>query len=365
MVKEYNMVSPYFLFFLVHSAQTGIYALYFQRDIIKGAGHEAWISVFVLGLLMHLIFFMMMTILQTSSGSDLISFHRETFGKIIGGFLNFGMVLYFVISSLNALYTYIDVLHIWVFQTIPSWELALLFVLVIYYIVAGGFRVITAIAFWGVVIPICMFFAIFYLLKYVEISYIQPLFQHGLKDHFLSAWEAIPIYLGFENILIFFPFIKEKQKSWKWGHFALLFSTVTYTVLTLITFMFFTQGKLEKLTWPTLTMIKILHFPFLERIEFLFIFTWLLVIMPPICLGLWSAIRIIKLTMPKAKPTFVLIALLVLFYMVNSELLDVQFSHLFIQVGATIGKAFIFGYILLLFPVALVKKRLKARANRS
>jgi len=46
-IKEENQVSPSFLFFLVHSTQIGVGILGFQRYIIKGAGYEAWISIFL------------------------------------------------------------------------------------------------------------------------------------------------------------------------------------------------------------------------------------------------------------------------------------------------------------------------------
>ncbi len=359
MVKENKMVSPYFLFFLIHATQTGVSVLTFQTKIIRGAGHTAWLSVLGLGFVMHVIFLMMLFILKQSSTGDILSFHREVFGKIFGGMLNIILASYFSIASLTVLYIYIDVLQIWVFNGIASWEFALLLTAVIYYIVAGGFRIVTAIAYWGVVIPSFLFFSILYLLKYVEFSYLQPFFLYGVKDHLISAKEAVPIYLGFENILVFFPFIKNREKSHKWGHLSLLFTTITYTVIALMTFMFFSLGKLKHLTWPTLTMIKIIQFPFLERFEFIFIFTWLLVVMPVICIYLWSAIRSMKLTISKVKPTYLLIGLLAVFYFVNSKLLGIEVSYFLVNIYAYSGRIFLFCYIPILFLIAVIRKKVK------
>lgn len=355
------MVSPYFLFFLVHSAQTGVATLTFQTKIIEGAGHNAWLSVLALGFILHMVFFMMLYILRQSSTGDILSFHKETFGKIIGGMLNIMLAAYCTIASLYTLYTYIDLLQIWVFDGIASWEFALLLIIVIYYIVAGGFRTVTAIAYWGVVIPSFMFLSIIYLLYYVEFSYLQPFFLYGVKDHFISAKEAVPLYLGFENVLFFYPFIKEREKSRKWGHLGLLFTTFVYTVISIVTLMFFTLDKLEHLTWPTLTMIKIIQLPFLERFEFIFIFTWLLVVMPVICIYLWSAVRSIKYTVPKVKSTYVLMGLLAVFYFVNSQLIDVQNSLLMAKVIKFSGIVLLYCYIPFLFLIAVIKKKIKTR----
>ncbi|MEH7225518.1 GerAB/ArcD/ProY family transporter [Bacillus sp. JJ1566] len=358
-ISENKLVSPYFLFFLIQASQTGITVLKYQRNIIKGAGNEAWISILVTGLSLHLLFFMMLFILKQSSAGDILSFHKDLLGKKLGGALNILLACYFCLASISVLYSYIDALQIWVFDGIASWEYAVLLCCLVFYLVSGGFRVITGVAFWGVVIPSFLLLSFFYLLGFLEVSYAFPLFNHSLKDHFISAKEALPLFLGFETALVYFPFIKNGKKASKWGHFALLFTTILYTLITLVTFMFFAQGKLHHLTWPTLTMIKIIQFPFIERFEFIFIFTWLLVIMPVICIYLWAAIRAIKITLPKVKPTYILFFLLAIFVYINSELTDIYYTHLIQKMVLISGAAFLFGYIPLLFLISLVRSKLK------
>lgn len=362
-VKENHMVSPYFLFFLIHSSQTGISMLNFQSNIIKGAGQDAWLSVLLYGLFLNVIYLMMLYIIKQSSSGDIISFHKDIFGNVIGGLLNIILASYFAMISVSIIHTYIDLLQIWVFDGITSIEFSLLFCILIYYIVSGGFRIITAICFWGVVIPSMVVSFVFYLFAYVDISYIQPLFQHKISDYFRSAIEVVPTYLGFELVLVILPFIRGGIKAKKWGHFALLVTTLLYTLLTIVTFIFFTQGKLEKLTWPTLTMIKIIRFPFLERIEFIFIFTWLLVILAPICLYLWSAIRCVKFTFTKIKPTYILLFFLGTFVFINSKLIDMTVSYYFDRLATFGGIILLFVYIPLLFLIALLRNFIKMVRN--
>lgn len=353
------MVSPYFLFFLIHSSQTGVAVLSFQVKIIGGAGHDAWLIVLALGLFMHVIYWMILYILKHSSSGDILSFHKDLLGKFMGGLLNLFIAIYFSTLSLYTLHTYIDILQIWVFDGIASWEFSLLFTVLIFYIVSGGFRILTATAFWGVIIPSFLLLSLIYLLGYIDVSYLFPLLRHNLKDYFNSAKEATSIYLGFETILIFYPFIKNWEKAHKWGHLALFYTTFLYTLIAVITFMFFTQGKIEHLTWPTLTMIKIIQLPFLERFEFIFIFTWLLVVIPVICIYLWSAIRSIKLTIPKVKQTYVLILLLAVFYFINSLLVDIEISQLMTRIVGISGIIFLFCYIPVLFIISVIRKKLK------
>lgn len=358
-VKVSNQVSSYFLFFLMHGAQTGLSFLNFQSKIIKGAGNDSWLVLIILGIITQILFLMMLFILKHSSSKDIISFHKDVFGKFFGGTLNVLMAFYFSLASLYVLYSYINILQIWVFSGVATWEFSLIFLILIYYIVSGGFRIITAIAFWGIVIPSFMLLSLFYLIRFSEITYVLPLFNHSITEYLQSAKEAVSLFFGFETVLVFFPFIKDGEKNTKWGHVALIYTTILYTVIAFVTFIYFTQGKLKYLTWPTLTMIKIIKFSFLERFEFIFIFTWLLVILPVICIYLWSAIRSLKFTFNKVKPTYFLISILILFHFFNVEYIELRNYYILTDIVTYIGMVFTFVYIPILFIICFIRVKLK------
>ncbi|MGX6444019.1 GerAB/ArcD/ProY family transporter [Neobacillus sp. K501] len=354
-VKEKAMVSPFFLFFLIHASQTGIGVLRFQSDIIKGAEQDAWVSVLAVGLSLHIIFFMMLHIMRNSSQGDLISFHKDVFGKYAGGFLNLLVAIYFFMVGLAAVQSYINILQIWVFDGIGSWEFSLLICLGIYYIVSGGFRLIAGMAFWGVIIPSTLLLSIVYLFRYIDFTYIMPFFTHDWKEYLLSAKESGFMYFGLETVLVFLPFIKNGMKSSKWGHFGLLYTTLLYFIVTVLTFTYYTQGKLQRLSWPTLSMIKSIQMPFLERFEFIFIFTWLLVFFPVVCTYLWSSVRIIKMTFMRLTPTFILFFLLISYFLITSNVEDILIKEMVENVASYSGLFFLYGYIPLLFLISLIK----------
>ena len=363
-VKENKMVSAYLLFFLIHSSQTGIGVLKFQTEIIKGAAQDAWLSVLIVGLSMHILFFMILHIIRHSSQGDLISFHTDIFGKFLGGILNMMVVIYFFAVGLVAIQSYVDILDIWVFDGIPVWEFTLLICVIIYYLVSGGFRIITGVAFWGTVIPPFLLLSIIYLFTLSDYTYIMPFFNHSFKDYLISARESGFMYFGFETALVFFPFIKNGMKSSKWGHLALLYTTIIYVIVTFLTFTYFTQGKLEHLAWPTLSMIQIIQLPFMERFEFIFIFTWLLVVIPVVCIYLWASTRIIKLTFSKLKPTYVLFGLIGSYFLIVSIVVDLSTKKILEKAVSYFGLAFLFGYIPLLFIISLIKSMKDKRKQK-
>lgn len=293
-VNEEFTVSPFFLFFLIHGTQTGVGLLGFQSKIIEGAEQNAWISVVLVGVSFHILIFFVYFLLKSSKNGDLMSLHIQLFGRSIGNILNICFYCYTILLVSIVVRSYLEVLTAWVFPNTPLWVLSLIIMMIITNIVLGGFRVVTGICFWGVVIPSLLLFTLYFPLKYANWTNLLPLFNHGIHDYYISAKESLIIFLGPELLLIYFPFIKENRRSQRWVHVGLGYTTLLYLGITLITFVYFSKGQLEHTVWPTLIMSKIIQFSFIERFEYVYIFTWLLVILPACCVSLWGGVRILK-----------------------------------------------------------------------
>jgi spore germination protein (amino acid permease) len=354
-VKESSMVSPFFLFFLINGSQIGVGLLNFQARVSIGAKQGAWLSVLFVGMLFLFFLWMIRFILKSSAQVDLIHFHTATFGKFIGSLLNIALVLYFFFVSFSIMYSYIDLLETWAFDRVPLWELTLALCFVCYYIVSGGFRVVTGLAFWGVVIP--SFLVIFFtaLFPYLELRNLMPFFSPSLKDYFISAKESIFIFIGIECMFIYLPFIKNGQEKIKWAYFGHLLTVFIYVGLLIFTYLYYTQGKLSHFLWPTLTMIKIVSFSFMESFEFIFIFVYLIVITSCICIYLWSITRVLKVSF-HFKPTKSLFVILAIMFCLNIILEDLFFGTLISRITSTLGMGMMFVYIPLLFLISLVKR---------
>src|SRR5690606_34515961 len=63
-VKQNKTVSPYLLYFVMHTTQTGIGVLGFQVPMVNAAGTDSWLSLLVTGAAFHIVIFMMFTLLH-------------------------------------------------------------------------------------------------------------------------------------------------------------------------------------------------------------------------------------------------------------------------------------------------------------
>lgn len=356
-VNEKYKVSPFYVFFLVHSMQTGIGVLNFQRLLAKSSGTDGWISILLAGLIVHLLIWIIYKIFSVIPG-DIIYVNHQTFGKVIGNFFSLIIILYFLLIGMIVMISYINVIHLWLFDEVASWAFALVFLILIYYILTGGFRTITGIAFLSVMLSFWLTFVLFYAMKYSEITNLLPIFDHHFLEIVKGVEDTSLTMIGFEMILMFYPFIKDAKTSQKFAHGGALTTTLLTLFIYTITIIFYSQKQLQLTIWPTLTMTSVIQLPFIQRFEYITVSWWAFVVIPNMTLSLWAASRGFKvlLNVPQKYPLWVLSIFILL---INIVFFDVDTLYI---LNKMINPYYILFFILYL-PFLLVIIYLKKMRN--
>ncbi|TDK60975.1 spore gernimation protein GerB [Bacillus salipaludis] len=358
-VPEHVKISPFLVFFLVHSMQFGVGTLGFQRYIAQIAGYDAWISVLIAGLSIHILVWMLYKIMETVNG-DILTAHSFVYGKKIGKLLSIPYVLYFIMIAITTLRIFIEVIQVWMFDDFSTFWFSLAFCGLAIYIVFGGFRTVTGVAFFGVVLPAYLFFTFLFTVPYGDMRNLLPIFDHSIMDLMKASYQMSLTYLGYEILFFVYPFIKQPDKSKKWAHLAVLFSTILYTILTFITFSYFSEGQLQKNRWATLTMWKIIEMPFVERFEYIGIANWLILILPNFCIAIWCASRIVKKVVNLKQKYGVFIISLIILISINFFKTRQQI-YMVANFTGSISFFMNYGYIPILLFLVLLKKKVKKK----
>ncbi|KFM98518.1 spore gernimation protein GerB [Bacillus clarus] len=357
-----NTVSPYFTFLLLHALQIGVGVLGYQRVIIKNAGYDAWISLIVAGIATHIVLFCMLKMLEKDN--DLMNIHTTCFGKWLGSFFSVCFTVYLLLFCLTVLRTYIEVIQVWVFPTIKVWKLTLLFLLVTYYVIKGGFRSVTGICFLGILLPIFVLFFLVFPMKYAHFRNILPILTHSPVEIINSTKASALEFLGFEAILIFYPFLEKGKSLKKWAHGGIAFTTILYVILAIVSFMYYSEGLLSHTIWPTLTMLKIIKIPFIQRFEYIILFIWFLIILPNLCLTIWSSCRTIKrsfhIPFKITLPFFIATVFFASLFFTNRESIN-TLNTVLSQAGLYI----VYAYIPILFVFHSLRWRMKNRSKKT
>lgn len=142
---------------------------------------------------------------------------------------------------------------------------------------------------------------------------------------------------------------------------GVFFSILLYTITAVESFAYYSQGQLKHTIWATLTLWKIVEFPFVERFEYIGISIWLFVVLPNVCIAVWCVTRALK-RVYTVKQKHSLIPVLILVYVGTLFFKDRQHIDLLNSMVSRVGYYFSYFYLPLLFIMHWLA--LKIRRNK-
>jgi spore germination protein AB len=356
-IPETSLVSSFLAFYLIHTMQIGVGIMGFQRVVAKSSGNDAWIAILVGGVGVHVLIWMIYKILDKQEG-DITDVHLSIFGKWIGGAMSLFLILYFILLAITVLRSYIEIIQVWVFPEFNTGVFTFFFLFLVFYIINGGFRAVAGIAFLGVVLPFYLVFAFVFPLEFAFFQNLLPIMNHSVKEIMVSAKDLTLSILGFELLLMYYPFLKDPKKSQKWAQLGHAVTIVIYLLAMIISLTYYSNQQLEKTIWASITMLKIVELPFVERIEYVVISSWIIIILPNICTTMWAASRGAKRVFNKSQRTILIFILIVTFFV--TSLFDTRMKiDMLNNITSKIGFILIYGYIPFLFVSSLIFSKWK------
>ncbi|MEH7377700.1 GerAB/ArcD/ProY family transporter [Neobacillus drentensis] len=356
-MNKRHQVSPYLVFFIVYNSQVGVGILGFQRTIAAKAGYDAWIGVIVAGCLVQVFIWMMYKLLEKANG-DIVDVHSTVFGNILGGVLSFIIMIYYWLASVSVLLGFIEIIQVWMFPTLPSWIICSLILGLVYYGVSGGFRIVVGVSFLSFIFPQIILIVLYiFPLKEAHFTNLLPIMNHSFKDMFDALKSSMYTLAGTEALLMFYPFIRDAKSSKKFAHLAVLFTTLLYTVSSIVSFTFYSENQLKETLWPELSLTKIIRLSFLERFEYLYISMYLIIVSALLALLLWCSTRGLKRIFKKKQKNFLIF--LSILCVVLSQLINEQLKENIDKYVTQMNLWIFYGYIPILLIIFTMLKRSK------
>lgn len=141
-------------------------------------------------------------------------------------------------------------------------------------------------------------------------------------------------------------------------------TTLIYLAAMLVSLTYFSGEQLTKTIWATLSLFSIVKLPFIERVEYIVVCFWMLLILPNLCLFVWSAFRGIRRMVRISANKFVWIFSLIVFIISLTFKTRTQintFNDYFNQVAFYI----VFVYPIMLYVIAAIKNKFKSHKEQS
>jgi spore germination protein AB len=358
------MFNSFYVMFVIHVAQTGVGIAGLPRILYLESGNDAWISVLMSGFVLALAITIIVLLLKNYESADLYGIHKDIFGKWVGGLFSIVYIGYLFLIAYLVIMHYTEIVQAWIFPQMPTWLLTGLLIFLTVYAVLGGVRVVVGVSFLTFVLTAWLLLMLYAPLKYMDYTHYFPIWNHSLKEIGAGVYKTAFSVIGFELLLLIYPYIKDKKKALKFSMFGIGYTTFLYTIVTFVSIGFFSEMTLEKTIWPVLSMFKIVQIPNLERFEFIAVSYWMLVILPNICLYFWAATRGIKRVLGfKQRKSIYLFGLLL---WICTFFIDQRIElNTFTDKTATFSFFLTFIYPLLLLALVMLKKLAKKLKGES
>ncbi|WP_417897922.1 GerAB/ArcD/ProY family transporter [Bacillus haimaensis] len=264
------------IFFLVQS-QLGIGLLSLPNVVQSSAKGDGWISSLLAGLVVQLILIIYWLLLKRFPNEMYTDITKKILGRFLGKLLNAIIYLYFILTGSLALVLFIKITNLWLLPLTPSWILSLLIIGACIYLTMSDLRIIArffVLASFLIILLVFLSFLTFSLPK--DFTFILPIGSSGVKNILQGSNKSLISMLGFEALLLIYPFVINKRKGiLKTISIANLFITFLYTFFIFLCLIIFNPNQLFLIKEPSLYIFRALSFTMMDRLDLIFLSIWI------------------------------------------------------------------------------------------
>lgn len=344
------------MFFIIVGTQVGVGIMGVPKYIFKEAQQDSWISILIAFVYMAIVVMVMFVILNQYDNADVFGIQVDVFGKWVGKVLGTIYIIYFILGVLSILLSYIHVIRLFIYPTMPLFVIGLLLLSLVVYSVLGGIRVIVGVTFVFFFLSLWVVLLLYDPITRMEMTHFQPMFQTSMTELLHGARETSYTLLGIEMLFVIFPFIENKEKAKTSAILGISFTTLLVLVTMIISIGYYGPQEFEKVEWAVLRLFKSISMPMLERFDYFVIVEWMMVVIPTMILLMWAATHGAKrLYAIKQKTTLysITVMLLILVSFIRYEAFAEQLADIISHIGFWL----VFVYPFVLLPIVLVKNK--------
>ncbi|MED3469989.1 GerAB/ArcD/ProY family transporter, partial [Bacillus thuringiensis] len=256
-MKPTASISSSQLFFFILQSQVGISILSMPYATFRIAKTDSWLVVILSGFVVQ-VFILIIWILGTKfPNCTVFEIQEKIVGKTIGKVITGAYIVYFLLATSQFLSVFSNIIKLWLLPTTPSWLLILLMLGFSIYMVKENLQILSRFFVLTAMLFVLFLLLILYSFKEANILYILPIGKMGIESVLKGMWQEVPAFLGFEMLLILFPYVKTSNiTKLKVTTYANICTTCFYTLLTVACLLFFSPEEMEFIPQPVLYATK-------------------------------------------------------------------------------------------------------------
>lgn len=276
--NKFKNITLFEFIIFIHSLQLASGMLIMPSPLAAKAGTDGWISVILGWIITSIIGVFIILMLQKNPNKNFSQILKTYFGKWLGTIFLLLYALYLLFVAFNTLLKATDIVKVWIFPSIPSYQIVILLLFPFIPLVQSGTRALTSysmlVFFFTTWMPILLLFA---LKSNYNPLHLLPILKDGIYPIIKATKDTITPYAGLEIAYFIYPFLKRKEKAIKGILIANTGTMFFYTYATILTYIYFSPEGIKDVIWPVFHLLKGISFSFIERLEIIYIAYYLIV----------------------------------------------------------------------------------------
>lgn len=279
MSKKDNFISEYQLFATIVVTIIGVGIFSYPSSIANSVGNDGWIVTIISGAIVYFLLYAIYKVQKINGFREFIYIIKDNFGPYIGKIVGIVFVFFNIAIVSMGMRIFSEVIKMYLMEKTPTEFIILIMILIGTIVIRGGFK--NLIKLNELLLPIIflpMTFVIIILAAQGNYTNILPVFQNTPFQYIKSIALTTFAFEGFEICYLAMPHVERKSKIPKVIFWSVLYITLAYAIISIVSIAVLGVEQTKLLIWPTITMIKSISIPgyFIEQWEGVVMIFWIL-----------------------------------------------------------------------------------------
>ncbi|WNR44170.1 GerAB/ArcD/ProY family transporter [Paenibacillus roseipurpureus] len=255
------------VFILIHMTQVGVGIFALPRVAAEYFGYNGWLMLVVIAAIVAFNLYLIWLVWKMGKGESIFVIFENCLPKWMVYPFYMIIALAWSLSGSLVAKEYVLIFQVTAFPTAnPMIFMFVLSLLAYLLIIKGIYAIVKAsTVFIFLVLWMAPLGATF--INDLKLSRYTHYFLQEGKEHGMGLFNLYSSFLGYELLLLLFPYIQAKTRLFTSAHLANIFSFLMYLSVTLICFGFYSLQQLKLIMFPCIDLLAYIRFPFIERAE--------------------------------------------------------------------------------------------------
>jgi spore germination protein (amino acid permease) len=271
-MKNNIEITPMQLSFTIMQAMFGVGYVSLPHNLQEVAKGGGFLSVLFAGVLVQILLIILWALNKRFPTKTLFEFAPVILGRFFGTAVSLLYIIYFLLTSSLVLDLYTRINKEWAYPLTPGWLLMLLMVFTSIYLVISELRVMARFLVFVSFLLIANLFLAIWGLQNANYLYILPIDEAGWINIAKAMHDSVIGMLGFELILVAYPFTEGTDKDkLKAVSFALWVIVFLYTLITFTCLVVYSPEEIPLISEPVIHLLKAYRLPMIERLDLFYL----------------------------------------------------------------------------------------------